>query len=114
MVSISKRGLLAGALGLAAPATAMAQAASDSECTPQAAPAYDLPVAVGPFMPEMGSLKSYQAPDWFRDAKFGIWAHWGPQAVPRRGDWYARLMYIPGTAQYEHHLKTYGHPSTVG
>jgi alpha-L-fucosidase len=117
MVSINKRGLLAGALGLAAPAAAMAQTAtSDNGCAPQsaAAPAYDLPVAAGPFKPDMTSLKSYQTPEWFRDAKFGIWAHWGPQAVPRQGDWYARLMYIPGTSQYTHHLKTYGHPSKVG
>src|SRR4051794_29200441 len=34
---------------------------------------------------------SYRVPDWFRDAKFGIWAHWGPQCQPEWGDWYARL-----------------------
>lgn len=60
------------------------------------------------------SLQRYSCPDWFRDAKFGMWAHWGPQAVPEVGDWYARNMYIEGNAQYEHHVKTYGHPSKVG
>jgi alpha-L-fucosidase len=50
------------------------------------------PAAEGPFKPTDESLKQYQYPEWFRDAKFGIWAHWGPQAVPRQGDWYARRM----------------------
>jgi alpha-L-fucosidase len=83
-----------------------------------AAPADDLPVQLstvaGPFRPDAESLKTYQAPDWFRDAKFGIWSHWGPQAVPRAGDWYARNMYIYGTEQYKHHLEHYGHPSKHG
>ena len=46
-----------------------------------------LPIANGPFQPTMESLTRYQCPDWFRDAKFGIWAHWGPPAVPMMGDW---------------------------
>ena len=51
------------------------------------------PVAAGPFKPEWNSLTNYQsAPEWFRDAKFGIWAHWGPQCQPEHGDWYARKM----------------------
>jgi len=66
------------------------------------------------FEPTWESLQQYQCPEWFRDAKFGIWAHWGPQAVPEVGDWYARNMYIQGNSQYEHHVKTYGHPSKVG
>ena len=53
-------------------------------------------------------------PDWFRDAKFGIWAHWGPQCVPEMGDWYGRLMYVQGHEHYEHHVRTYGHPSRTG
>lgn len=60
------------------------------------------------------SLHRYTAPDWFRDAKFGIWSHWGPQSVPMFGDWYARNMYIEGTPQYEYHLRHYGHPSKFG
>ncbi|MEL6311362.1 MAG: alpha-L-fucosidase, partial [Pseudomonadota bacterium] len=42
------------------------------------------------FEPTWDSLKQYTCPDWFRDAKFGVWAHWGPQCVPMAGDWYAR------------------------
>ena len=60
------------------------------------------------------SLRNYQCPDWFRDAKFGIWSHWRPQSVPMCGDWYARNMYIQGTEQYEYHVRTYGHPSKFG
>lgn len=60
------------------------------------------------------SLRGYQCPDWFRDAKFGIWSHWGPQSVPMFGDWYARNMYIEGTPQYCYHLRHYGHPSEFG
>lgn len=68
----------------------------------------------GPFLPFWESLKSYRCPDWFRDAKFGIWAHWDPQCVPEQGDWYARNMYIQGSPQYEYHVKHYGHPSRFG
>jgi len=67
-----------------------------------------------PFEPTLESLKQYECPEWFRDAKFGIWSHWGPQSVPMEGDWYARNMYIPGQRQYQQHLETYGHPSTNG
>ena len=73
-----------------------------------------LPVAPGPFQPTEESLRQYQYPDWFRDAKFGIWAHWGPQAVPMDGDWYARGMYEPGNKHYKYHLEHYGHPSEFG
>ena len=68
----------------------------------------------GPFQPAWESLKQYRAPDWFRDAKFGIWAHWTAQCVPEQGDWYARRMYLQGDAAYDFHLKTYGHPSEFG
>ncbi|MCH8617293.1 alpha-L-fucosidase [Sphingomonas sp. SM33] len=60
------------------------------------------------------TLQPTEVPDWFRDAKFGIWAHWGPQCVPEMGDWYGRLMYVQGHAAYEHHVRTYGHPSKTG
>jgi alpha-L-fucosidase len=61
-----------------------------------------------------GLADAYEYPEWFRDAKFGIWSHWGPQCVPEFGDWYGRLMYHQGLPSYEHHLKTYGHPSRTG
>ncbi len=68
----------------------------------------------GPFLPYWESLKAYRCPDWFRDAKFGIWAHWSPQCVPEQGDWYARNMYLQGSPQYEYHVRHYGHPSKFG
>jgi alpha-L-fucosidase len=71
-------------------------------------------IAAGPFQPTWESLKQYRAPDWFRDAKFGIWAHWTAQCVPEQGDWYARRMYIQGDAANAFHVKTYGHPSDFG
>ena len=67
-----------------------------------------------PFEPTDQSFSHYQYPEWFRDAKFGIWAHWGPQAVPRHGDWYARQMYEEGSADYKYHVAHYGHPSKFG
>jgi alpha-L-fucosidase len=60
------------------------------------------------------SLKEYKYPEWFRDAKFGIWAHWGPQAVPRQGDWYARNMYVENSRQNKYHVAHYGNPSKFG
>ncbi len=72
-------------------------------------------LAPGPFRPDWDSLTAqYQASDWFRDAKFGIWAHWSAQCVPEAGDWYARNMYLQGQKQYDHHLKNYGHPADTG
>ena len=60
------------------------------------------------------SLYNYKVPDWFRDVKFGIWSHWGPQSVPMYGDWYAKNMYIEGSEQYRYHVRHYGHPSKFG
>ena len=71
-------------------------------------------IHAGPFKATRESLRAYKIPDWFRDAKFGIWAHWGPQSAAEYGDWYARDMYLQGNWQYEHHVKTYGHPSKFG
>ncbi len=72
------------------------------------------PMAPGKFAPTWDSLKQYQCPEWFRKAKFGIWAHWGPQCEPEDGDWYARLMYFTNTAQYRFHLEHYGSPKDFG
>lgn len=68
----------------------------------------------GPFEPTLESLRQFECPEWFKDAKLGIWAHWGPQSVPMYGDWYARRMYIEGEPQYYYHWRKYGHPSKVG
>ncbi len=72
------------------------------------------PIAPGKFQPTWESLKQYQVPNWFRDAKFGIWAHWGAQCQPEVGDWYARGMYEEGSGKYKSHLEHYGHPSEFG
>ena len=77
-------------------------------------PAAQMEIVPGPFVGTMDSLTNYVCPEWFRDAKFGIWAHWGPQSVPMEGDWYARKMYQQGSPDYEDHLKRWGHPSTNG
>jgi alpha-L-fucosidase len=97
--------------GLAAASAASALPARAADLAP---PGFDQ-IAEGPFKPNWESLNAgYKAPDWFRDAKFGLWAHWGPQCVPEAGDWYARNMYMQGQSAYEHHLKTYGHPADTG
>lgn len=66
-----------------------------------------------PFTPEMESFKQYQCPEWFRDAKFGIWSHWGPASIPGFNN-YARDMWHPGSDEYKWHLKHFGHPSKFG
>jgi len=71
-------------------------------------------IAPGPFAGTRASLAAYRVPEWFRDAKFGIWAHWGPQSAPEYGDWYARNMYMEGSDQYKYHLEKYGPQSKVG
>ncbi len=68
----------------------------------------------GPYKATDESLGQYQYPEWFRDAKFGIWSHWGPQAVPRQGDWYARRLYQEKDPAYKFHIEHYGHPSQFG
>ena len=86
------------------------------------------PVSFSPsFTSDIESFRDYRYPDWFRDAKFGIWSHWGPQAVPRQGDWYARKMYESDvfnrsknestgkpSREYIYHVEHYGHPSVFG
>ncbi len=72
------------------------------------------PMDKGKYEPTWESLRQYETPEWFRNAKFGIWAHWGPQCVEGSGDWMAREMYMEGTAKYNHHRKHYGHQSEFG
>lgn len=72
------------------------------------------PMMTGQYEPTWESLQQYEVPEWFRDAKFGIWAHWGPQCVEGSGDWMARELYMEGSGKYKYHLQNYGHPSEVG
>ncbi|GGG84239.1 alpha-L-fucosidase [Edaphobacter dinghuensis] len=61
------------------------------------------------FHANWNSLENYRTPDWFRDAKFGIFIHWGVYSVPAFGnEWYSRNMYIPSNAAYKHQIATYG------
>lgn len=68
----------------------------------------------GPYKPTWDSFQQYEVPEWYQDAKFGIWAHWSPQCVPEDGDWYARNMYLQGSDQYKFHLSHYGPQSRYG
>ena len=86
--------------------------------TTMTAQTYRIPVSeeheqmqTGQFEPTWQSLETHQTPEWFRNAKFDIWAHWGPQCVEGSGDWMARSLYMEGTREYRFHLEHYGHPS---
>ena len=69
----------------------------------------------GPYRPDWESLQKYEAPDWYRDAKFGIFIHWGAYSVPEFGsEWYPRMMYVKGSAEYKHHIETYGPQDKFG
>lgn len=66
-------------------------------------------IARGPYRDTWESLSTYQVPEWYRNAKFGIFVHWGIFSVPAFGnEWYPRNMYIQDSPEYEHHIKTYG------
>lgn len=82
-------------------------------------------IASGPFEASVESLENYECPEWFQDAKFGIYVHWGVYSVPERGEWYAREMYMEELETnntdsdtdknvYDYHCKTYGHPTEFG
>ena len=69
----------------------------------------------GPFLPEWDSLAEFQVPDWFRNAKFGIFIHWGLYSIPAHGnEWYSRNMYIKGGEEWEYHRKVYGDQKDFG
>jgi alpha-L-fucosidase len=69
----------------------------------------------GPFRADWESLRKYEVPDWYKDAKFGIFIHWGVYSVPAFGnEWYPRNMYIEGSREYKHHVATYGPQDKFG
>ena len=69
----------------------------------------------GPFRPDWESLQKYEAPEWYQDAKFGIFIHWGVYSVPAfSSEWYPRNMYEPGFDAYKHHIATYGPQDKFG
>jgi len=106
-----KRRELLKQMGAAIPAAALSQYALAAGALAKKGQA---PIASGPFAPTWESLSTYQTPDWFRNAKFGIWAHWGPQCEAEHGDWYARGLYEEGSDHYRYHVEKYGHPSKFG
>lgn len=73
-------------------------------------------ITSGPFQPTWASITANYPgnPAWLREAKFGFWVHFGPQAAGESGDWYARRLYMPGQAAYKNHIQYYGHPSVSG
>jgi alpha-L-fucosidase len=69
----------------------------------------------GPFRPDWESLQKYEVPEWYKDAKFGIFIHWGVYSVPAFGnEWYPRMMYQQGSSEYKHHIATYGPQDKFG
>ena len=69
----------------------------------------DRGTATGPFRPEWESLKAIRVPEWFRDAKFGIFIHWGPYSVPGfLTEWYSRNMYEPTNVAFTFHRNVFG------
>ena len=76
-------------------------------------PKKDVAVQTGQYEPDWDNLAAWSCPEWFRDAKFGIWAHWDPQCQAEAGDWYAREMYYPGWKQ-DWHKSHFGDPKDYG
>jgi len=69
----------------------------------------------GPFRPDWESLQKYEVPEWYKDAKFGIFIHWGVYSVPAFGnEWYPRNMYRPESEEYKHHIAAYGSVEKFG
>ncbi len=135
--SLSRRRLLLGGLGLGvvlAQSAGSAMAASNDNTTPleretqwlKATQKYvperkrllaevDKGDMDGPFRPDWAALQAYKTPEWYADAKFGIFIHWGLFSIPAFGsEWYSRNMYVKGSPEYEHHIKTYGPHTSFG
>jgi alpha-L-fucosidase len=129
--------LIASLCIVAAPSRTSAQAAADAPTTgddplaldqtwQKASAKYDASRAAildsvdringeGPFRPDWESLQNYKVPEWYQDAKFGIFIHWGVYSVPAFGsEWYPRMMYIAGSDEYQHHIATYGTQDKFG
>jgi len=139
----SIRGLTISALTLGAIALSASALYSQTGSSPTAPTASDAPAAIdqiwqkasskydaqrrtllenvdrvnqdGPYRPDWESLRKYEVPDWYQDAKFGIFIHWGVYSVPAFGnEWYPRNMYIEGSDEYKHHIATYGPQDKFG
>ena len=72
-------------------------------------------IAGGPYQDTWESLSRYNVPEWYRNAKFGIFIHWGIYSVPAFGsEWYSRNMYVKDSPEYKHHVETYGRHKDFG
>jgi alpha-L-fucosidase len=110
-MSLTRRRLLSSIAGAAA---SIPFAGYSQSIAPGRASVDEPEITPGPMKGTRQSLRTYTVPEWFRDAKFGMWAHWGPQSAIEDGDWYARNMYIQGSDQYDYHCQRFGHPSKFG
>ncbi|MFF6883729.1 alpha-L-fucosidase [Streptomyces sp. NPDC012421] len=99
--SINRRHFLAGATGVAAAAVVGGELGAPLA---HAAPTV--------YTPDWNSVNQHPAaPEWFQDAKFGVYFHWGVFTVPAfKDEWYPRSMYEYGSSTYWHHRSTYGDP----
>ena len=69
----------------------------------------DRVIANGPYSDTWESLSSYEVPAWFRNARFGIFIHWGVYSVPAySNEWYPRDMYDKKSHVFKHHVESYG------
>ncbi len=69
----------------------------------------DHAIAAGPYRADWQSLSQSEVPEWYKDAKFGVFIHWGVYSVPAFGsEWYPRLMYIQGSPENLHQVATHG------
>jgi alpha-L-fucosidase len=104
-------------LGLALAAAGLAPSAETT--LEQATERINRTIAQGPFEPNWASLKTHVDPEWFRDAKFGIYTHWGPITVatepaPAMMEWYGRELYQTNHPAFPYHQQRFGDQKTVG
>src|SRR6202171_1766064 len=130
-LAIGALALLPSAMYSQVPASTTAPTASEDpavidQAWQKASATYDAPRATilkevdhaghqGPFRPDWESLQKYEVPEWYKDAKFGLFIHWGVYSVPAFGsEWYPRDMYREGSEEYKHHIATYGPQDKFG
>jgi len=102
---------VAGALLAAGSAAAQAY----EERVARALEKVDAGVAQGPYRAAWESLENYQVPQWYADAKFGIFIHWGVYSVPAfDSEWYPRNMYQEKEPAFKHHVEMFGSQATFG
>jgi alpha-L-fucosidase len=116
-LNLSRRALLgaaaASAFAFATRAWSLPAAVADKLARRMAK--VDAVTAHGPFHADWESLAAYRVPEWFRDAKFGVFLHWGVYSVPAfANEWYSRNLYQKGSAAYEYHRAVYGPQSKFG